>query len=170
MGKVAAVWGLLGVCALLLHAVLRLSPRAAEAVTTGLTPVQWAILIGWVGFMAYSEGYRGFHLRFSPMVVARARWLAQHPTAIRLLLAPAFCMGLFHATRKRLIISWSLIAGIALLVVVVSLLPAPWRGIVDAGVVVGLFLGLTSIGYHAVRALLGTPPSVSEDLPREVAA
>lgn len=170
MGRFAAVWGLIGVGALLLHAVVRLAPRAAEAMSSGLTGVQWAILVGWVLFMAYSEGYRGFHRRFSPMVVARARWLASHPSPVRIIFAPAFCMGLFQATRRRLTISWCLLVGIFLLVLLVSQLPSPWRGIVDAGVVVGLFLGVVSVGFYALRAVLGSPPEVSVDLPAELAA
>jgi hypothetical protein len=41
----------------------------------------------------------------------------------------------------------------------------PWRGIVDAGVVVGLGIGTASIVWHAVRAMAGTPPPVGADLP-----
>ena len=165
LGTLAALWGFGGVAALILNAVVRLSPRAVEAVLDGLTWWQWAITIGWTAFMLYTEGYRGFHLRFSPMVVARTLHLARQPTVVRVLLAPAFVMGLFHATRRRLILSWGLIIGITILVILVRLLPQPWRGIVDAGVVIGLVVGLLSMAVVAAGAVLGRPPAASPELP-----
>ena len=63
-------------------------------------------------------------------------------------------MGLFHAPRRVLIVSRSMVVGIVLLVVTVRQLAQPWRGIIDAGVVVGLGLGLVSLGYLFVRAVL----------------
>lgn len=42
-----------------------------------------------------------------------------------------YSMGLFHATRKRLIVSWSFIFGIATIVAAVKRLPYPWRSVID---------------------------------------
>ena len=74
-------------------------------------------------------------------------------------------MGLFHATRKRTIVSWSLTLGVAALVALVKKLPYPYRAIVDAGVVTGLGWGSVSIIAIYVRGLMGTPPGVDPQLP-----
>jgi len=166
IGTLAAVWGILGIFLFIGSAISRLVPIAWAAVTG---PLEWfhvAFGIVWTVFMAYTEGYRGFQKRFSPRVVARAQWLAAHPSALRVLLAPAFCMGYFHATRKRLIVSWGVTTAVALIIVVVKLLPSPWRGLVDIGVVVGLSWGLAAVVVWGVAALRGRalpcPPDVPE--------
>lgn len=164
-----AAWGVAGVIALLLHAVLRLTPRAIEAVTSGLDATQWVVLAGWVVFMAHSEGYRGFHARVAPRLVARAWYLADHPRPLRVALAPAYCLSLFGASPRGVVVARVMIVAIALLVVLVSWLEQPWRGIVDAGVVVGLAIGLASVGYFSVLAVLGRPLPVGPDLPADEA-
>jgi hypothetical protein len=164
-GLLAAAWGLVGVSLLLLRAIVSLSPRGIEAMADGLSWWQWAILIAWTLFMAYSEGYRGFQKRFSPMVAARLHHLAHRPTWAAGLLAPAFAMGLFNATRRRLIISWSLLVGIALLVILVRLVPQPWRGIIDVGVVVGLTWGGLSLLVLAARVAITGEPWADAELP-----
>ncbi len=103
--------------------------------------------------MAYAEGYKGFHLAFAPRVVARARYLAQHPKAHHLLLAPLFCMCFFYTTRRRQLISIGLTCMVLGFVFIARELPQPWRGILDAGVVVGLGLGIISIVYFLISAL-----------------
>lgn len=158
---IASWWGLAGVFALVGQAIYRLGPKGLEAVNGGLSTVQWAVLVVWVGFMVYSEGYRGFHLRFSPMVVARAETLSGRGPWWHKVLAPAYCMGLFHATRRRLILSWGLLGGISVLVVLVRQLDQPWRGIVDAGVVFGLAAGLASMAFW----VLSERELVSPELP-----
>jgi hypothetical protein len=151
---------------LLVQAILRLTPRALEpfeAGTLGLGHV--ALLVGWVAFAAYAEGYRAFQKQFSPRVVARAQHLSAHPRLVHALLAPAYCMGFFHATRTRMIVSWSVSLGVVGLVLAVSRLSQPWRGIVDAGVVIALAWGLVALGYFTVRALAGHHMPVSPDVP-----
>jgi hypothetical protein len=75
------------------------------------------------------------------------------------LLGPMFCMALFHARRRNLIVAWTLLGGIILLVTLVRMLPQPWRGIVDAGVVVGLVWGTLSILVFFARAIfMGVVP------------
>lgn len=166
LGAFAAIWGLLGVSCLLLNAAGRLLPLAIEGLTAhAIDPWQWALTVGWVGTMAWSEGYRGFQRGFSPRVVARAIHLARHPRALHVALAPLFCMGLIHASKRRLIASWILVVAIVAMVAAVRFLPQPWRGIVDAGVVVGLGWGLLATLAFAVRALLGRPPRVPLELP-----
>lgn len=156
MRIVIALWGLLGILALVGKSLFVITPMAIEVLRPGvLAPWQWVILLAWVGFMGYAEGYVGFHQRFSPRVVARAFGLWQSPTALRVALAAPYCLGLFHAPRRRVLTSWILVVSIALLVVLVRHVPQPWRGIIDAGVVVGLGIGLLSLALAFARGVLG---------------
>lgn len=141
-----ATWGVLGVALLLFRALYQLTPVALEAVTTGaLGPIHWPILIAWVAFSAYAEGYVSFHQKFCPRVVGRAIELGRKATPLRAVLAAPYCIGLFGAPWKTMIRSWVLVFTIAIVVVGVRHLPQPWRGIIDAGVVVGLGIGLLSL-------------------------
>lgn len=161
----AGVWGLIGVLAVLGQAVLKLTPLALELLDLELGAVELTVLAGWVGMSIYSEGYRGFHRAYSPRVVARAQHLAQHPRPLFVALAPLYCMGLIHATRKRLLVSWILTLAIVVVVLLVRQLAQPWRGIIDAGVVIGLGMGVVSIVYHAGLALAGRAMPVPPDVP-----
>lgn len=109
-------------------------------------------------WFSYVEGYKGFQLKFSPLVVARS--FTVEPSAIHhLLLAPLYSMGLFHATKKRMIVSWSVTIGVAAIVAAVKRLPYPWRNIVDAGVVFGLTWGSISIlGGYLISLITGIAP------------
>jgi len=153
-----------GVAVLLAEAVYRLSIHARAAFASELSPLQWAVTAVWVAMMMYAEGWRGFHRRFSPRVVARAIYISQHPRWIDVLLAPVFCMSLYGASRRGKRVARSLLAGIAILVILIRFLPAPWRGIVDAGVVAGISVGLLSIVWFTLRALLGKPPAIDADV------
>jgi threonine/homoserine efflux transporter RhtA len=112
--------------------------------------------------MVYSEGYRAFHKAFSPRVVSRAQYLAAHPRPLHVAFAPLYCMGLFHATKKRLIVSWSVTLGVVGIVLLVRELDQPWRGIVDGGVILGLSAGTLSILYYAIGQDPPVPPDVPE--------
>ncbi len=141
--------------ALVARALISLAPIALEPIRAGQLGLwHWVVLVSWVATNAYAEGLVGFHRKFSPRTVDRALYLGRNPSWGRVLLAPAFCMGLFHAPRKVLIVSRSLVIGVVLLVVTMRHLAQPWRGIIDAGVVVGLALGLLSLTYLFVRAVL----------------
>lgn len=167
IGRLALAFGVGGVLVLVIQPLFRLAPYAIEAIRGGLTGLQWVLLLAWVVINAHAEGWRGFHRRFSPRVVARAYYLGRHPRPAWVLLAPFFCMSLFHASRRGMIVARSLVVGIVVLVLLVRQLDQPWRGIVDAGVVAGLGLGALSLLYHLGRALLGHPPQVPPDLPPE---
>ena len=64
-------------------------------------------------------------------------------------------MGLFGATRKVMVISWTVMSLVVLLVIWVKSLNEPWRGIIDAGVVAGLGLGMLSMLGYFVLGLMG---------------
>jgi hypothetical protein len=161
-----AAWGVLGFAAILVRAIWSLTPLALEPILDGsLSTFHGGLYLLWVGFMAYSEGYRGFHKKVAPRVAVRAMYAATHRHPLRMALAPFFCMGLFHATRKRLIVSWCILVGVISLVVLVRHLDQPWRGIVDGGVVVGLLWGLLAILWYFVRSLMGYPPAVPAEVP-----
>lgn len=162
----AALWGIFGFIMILCQAIVRLAGRAYEPLAAGdLQAYHYVLFAVSIVFNAYFEGYRAFQLQVAPRVMARASHLAQHPRPLHVVLAPLFCMSLFHATRKRLIISWSVYAGIITLVVLVRQLPQPWRGIVDAGVVAGLSWGVVAIVAAFVELRRGGSLQVPADLP-----
>ncbi len=170
-GYALAAWGVLGFLALIASAIWRLAPVAAEPLRAEMLAWwQGVLYAGWVAFMVYSEAYRGFHLQVAPRMTARALYLARNPTPVFAVLAPMFCMGLIHATRRRLITSWVVLGGIVLLVVSVRYLPQPWRGMVDGGVVVGLALGGLSVLAFFARGLLGAGSQVSPEVPERARA
>jgi len=165
LGIFAVAWGVGGVVILLGRSIYSLAPMALRPLETGMQWWHWLAYVLCAIGMAYSEGYKGFQKAFSPRVVLRGMHLARHPSPLHVLLAPLFCMGLFHATRKRLIVSWSITAGVVSLICLVRLVDQPWRGIIDVGVVIGLSWGTIAILVFAVRAMRGKPPLGAADLP-----
>ncbi len=140
-----ALWGIAGIVAVLVYAAFSLGAYAADAVTAGLTRLQWLLLAANCVFMAWAEGHRGFQLRFAPRVAARALYVYEHPTLLRLLFAPLFCTGYFGATARLQRTVWIGTVLIVLAVLLFNRVPQPWRGILDAGVVVGLGWGTVSL-------------------------
>ena len=164
MGAVGAIWGVAGFGLFLVWVLVRLTPLAVEATAYNWTWLQWSVLIVNTGLMAYLEGYRGFQKGFSPMVVARAIYLKDHPRLLHVLLAPIFCMGYFHATKRRKTRTTSLTVMIIIFIIIVRLLPQPWRGIIDVGVLVGLSWGLVSLVYFSVKAISARTIEVSAEV------
>lgn len=170
-GKLIALWGVGGVLVVLGRAIARLTPLALEPLLDGsMTSFQWFLYVAWTVLNAYMEGYRGFQKAFCPRVVARAVHLGKNPKPLHVLLAPAFCMAMFHAKRKNLILAWGLLAGIVCLVIAVRYLPQPWRGIVDAGVVVGLVWGCLVIVVMFARAVFSGVIPDDDSLPEAATA
>lgn len=165
MGRAGAVWGIIGVSALLGSAIYRLTPMAMASFAEPLSAVHYLGYAFSLFFMGYTEGYKAFQKQFSPRIPARARYIATNPTWARVLLAPLFCMGFFHATKKRLIVTWSLSFGIVGLIILVGRVPQPWRGILDLGVVVALAWGLVAMWVFALRAMKGHHLPVPSDVP-----
>jgi len=153
------LWGVGGVTLLLGWAIVRLGRVAVAALTSGdLGTLHWAALAVWVSFMAWSEGYRGFQRSFSPRTAGRALELGRHPTVLRAVLGPLYAMGYFAAPRRVLATAWGVTSMVVCLVLLVRLLDQPWRGIVDAGVVVGLVWGVVSLLVCFARGLAAEPP------------
>ena len=148
----AAIWGFTGVLLFLGYAVYRLSYYSLDVLDYPLSPWQWTLLLGNVIFMAYSEGYKGFQKSFSPRVAARVLYLSQHAKGVQLLFAPAFCLGYFGTTRRRQISAYILTGLLIGVIILVKSLTQPWRGIIDAGVVVGLSWGLISFVLFVIQA------------------
>ncbi len=160
------LWGVIGVLALFGRALVRLAPMAWQPIADGsLSPLHIAAYVAWVIFNAYGEGYRAFQKAFCPRVVGRALHLAQHPRPLYALLAPLYCLSLFHANRRGLTVAWVMLAIIALLVWLLRITPQPWRGIIDGGVVVALAWGVIALVVMSVQALLGAPPKAKLNLP-----
>ncbi|WP_372834025.1 hypothetical protein [Pontibacterium sp.] len=165
LGSVAALWGFAGISLILGSAIYRLSQIAWQMFEQPFSWYHWAALAFSVAFMGFAEGYRGFQKAFSPRVAARIYYLSKHVTPMRALLAPLFCMGYFHVRRKRQIVTVCLTLGIIVLVQFVHMLEQPWRGIVDAGVVVGLTWGLLSIALFSFKAFFGNGFNHSPETP-----
>ena len=170
MRTLGFAWGIVGVLLLLSFAIFRLAPIAFELGDLQLSAVHWASLAFSIVYMAYAEAYKGFHRGFSPRVIQRANYLRENPRWHHVLLAPAFCMGYIYATRRRQILSIGLTLVVMGFVVVARQLPQPWRGILDAGVVTGLSLGIMSTLYFLLNSLR-TPGfiTVSPEVPPPMA-
>ncbi len=145
MRPLSVVWAVIGVVVMLAYAVYRLSHFALEAIYLEMTALQWLLLVANCGFMAYSEGYKGFQLSFSPRFAARVKYIKDRGRGIELLLSPFFCFGYFGTTKAKQIVALVLTVLLVTIVSFMRYVPQPWRGIIDAGVVVGLSWGIISL-------------------------
>ena len=163
-------WGVLQVVTILGNAIKRLIPIALQPFQRqDLLLHHWITLISWVLVMGYTEGYKAFHLKFSPLVVKRAFKIADNASFLNIVIAGPFSMGLFGATKKRMIISWSISVGVLVLVKLVKELPYPWRSIVVSGVVVGLGIGTLSILYHTFKVFFSKKlPEIDDQIPPRI--
>lgn len=154
---VVSFWAAAGVVMILARAMKRIVPIALEPFQTAMPPLSTFQLGSYIGmclWFAYVEGYKGFQRKFSPLVVVRSQTLTKSSPIHHILLGPLYAMGLFHATRKRKIVSWSVSLGVAGIVACVKKMPYPWRNIVDAGVICGLTWGSVSILLNWIRVVL----------------
>ncbi|MBL8200224.1 MAG: hypothetical protein JNK40_04555 [Chromatiales bacterium] len=165
MRALGVVWGVAGVAAVLVYAAVSLGGHALQALAAGLAPLEWGVLVVNAACMAWAEGYRGFQQRFSPRVAARALALYEHPTTVRLLLAPLFCVGYFGATVRLQRTVWLGTGLIVLAVLAFNRLDQPWRGILDAGVMVGLMWGTLSLVWASWATFRGRRAMVAAEVP-----
>jgi hypothetical protein len=168
IGGLGALWGLTGVSLILGYAIVRLVPIVNEALSYHLRWYHWLALGLSVGSLAYAEGYRGFQKGFSPRVAARAKHMLEYPNLLHSLLGPLFCSGFFHTSKRRQISVIAVTIGIYTLVVLVGRLSQPWRGIVDAGVVVGLSWGVVSVIAFGIQAFVSKDFKHSPEVPEPI--
>lgn len=155
MGKFGAIWGIFGLSFILGRGLFSIWPFVDELEFGTFGAVEWIGLAVSLVFMGYAEGYKGFQLKFSPRVAARALYLKSNPTPARVIFAPLFCMGFFHATKKRKIVAYAITTMVIVLILTVRQLPQPARGIIDAGVLLGLGWGLIAVWVFCVKAFFG---------------
>lgn len=166
IGLIGALWAVSGFTLLLLFAIIRLGTISLDSLNNDFQWYHWLALLFSAVFMAYSEGYKGFQLKFSPRFAARCYHLRTKPTVLHVVLAPLFCMSFFHTSRARKIVTYMLTFMILCFVQLADLLPQPWRGILDFGVVTGLIWGLLSLYYCLLRAFRSKSFEHSPELPQ----
>jgi len=157
IGKLAWAWGVGGFSVLVGVGLVRLGTQFLRAVEFAWSPLHVVVALVFVGFMAWTEGYRGFQLSYAPKFARRAEALRAHATALQALFGPVYCMGLAWAPARTLVANWALLAMIILLVIAFGFVPQPWRGILDGGVIVGLSWGLAATWYSVWREVRALP-------------
>lgn len=165
MNKAVYFWGIGGVVLLLLFALYRLVPMSLKAFSFPFAWYHVVLLVANIAFMAYYEGYKGFQKAFSPRLAARARFLASSDLALSKLFAPIFSMAFYGATRRRIIATWILTISIVILIIIFQQLSQPLRGILDAGVVVGLTWGLIATVIYGYQGLTDPQYKVDPEIP-----
>eukprot|EP00930_Biecheleria_cincta_P095980 TRINITY_DN87863_c0_g1_i1.p1 TRINITY_DN87863_c0_g1~~TRINITY_DN87863_c0_g1_i1.p1 ORF type:complete len:214 (-),score=20.73 TRINITY_DN87863_c0_g1_i1:36-620(-) len=165
---IVQVWAIFTWVIMFAKCIVDLTPGGFEPFQKqNLTSGQWAGYAAIALSIWLCEGIGAFQRSFSPMVVRRGYELNASSRCYEIVLAPFFSAGLFAATPTRLLKSWLLMAilipGLAL---TVPHLPYPWRGAVDAGVVLGLGWGTAVIAILGLRGLVtGQWPDRSAELP-----
>jgi len=169
--KLVQAWGAFGVVGYLSYGIQKVVPIVLDGLGAIDQWWQWGLLGACLLFFAYVEGYKGFQLGFSPRVVSRAYIVSEEAEGAPFwhkLLAPAFCIGYFHGTKKRVITSWVVTLVIFAVVVGVKQLDNPYRAIIDAGVIVGLMWGVVSIIVLFVQQITREkPPDFDPALPED---
>jgi hypothetical protein len=151
--------------ALLAQAILRLSAITWEALASGeMTSLQYGLCAVWSLMNAYMEGYRGFQKKFVPRVLARAHHVALHPEPLTATLAPLYAMAFFRAAPRAKIAAWGVTGLVLIAITLVRGIAQPWRGIIDAGVVVGLTWGVVALAVGILARLSGQTPAGDPEL------
>ena len=165
IGNLAAIWGVAGACTVLGFAIFRMAGHVVEGFGQLLHAIHYVVMVPWLFFMLYREGYKGFQKGYSPRVAARANYLRTHATPLRTIFAPLFCMGFFDSTKKRKIVIWILLLGIATLVILFQFIPQPWRGVLDLGVVLGLSWGVAATLFFFFKYWFGDASEADPEMP-----
>lgn len=148
-----AGWSVLAIGLAFAEAIARLGARALATVREELTPAEWVAFAGSVLVFTWFEGFRALHRRFVPAVVDRAFEVAADSRGVLgWAAAPLRTLSLLDANRRDMVRAWVSVGLITLAVLLVRVLPSPWRGIVDAGVSSALLLGLCSMVVRFVAS------------------
>jgi hypothetical protein len=149
-----ASWAVLGVVVLFVEPTVRLGRTALLRLRAGFTSTEWAALLAVTAVLAYVEGHRGFRRSFCPRVIDRAFDLASAPCPWWVVvIAPLYAMSLLGDSRGRLLRGWLLAAAVVAMALVVRMLPATPRAMIDAGVAASLAWGAVELcARHALRA------------------
>ena len=151
MRQLSVIWAIVVVLGVLLFAVFRLAQHSWVALQMPLGWLEYSVLLINTLFMAYSEGYKGFHLSFAPRFAARVKYVYQQGQGVQLWLSPLFCFGYFGTTKAKQVVAFALTILLICVIVLMGYMPQPWRGVVDAGVVVGLSIGVLSMLYWLLQ-------------------
>lgn len=158
-------WGAGAVVLSLLDAIARLARHAIEGVSHGmLSGPQLLFTLVWTVVIVYGEGYRAFGSVLAPRMAARLLHLADRGTPLQRALAPFHALSLFDTPPRRLLSAWVMLVGIVTIVLIVRKLPQPWRGSVDAGVVIALSWGTVAIVRECARAVRSGVGRVNAEL------
>mmetsp|Transcript_118553 Transcript_118553/g.187738 ORF Transcript_118553/g.187738 Transcript_118553/m.187738 type:complete len:208 (+) Transcript_118553:68-691(+) len=131
---------------------------------TTFTVWQWVALVAVMLFFLHCACFTMQY--WASVLVKRAFILNAEHKVYHHLLSPFFAMGLYRANARRLLKAWGLVVFIAVIGVVVANTIMPWRGIIDAGVVLNLIGGVLGLLYNSFRAVVWkTLPRVSADFP-----
>lgn len=146
--------------------VARVTPHALEPVLNGsMNALHWALYVFMIVFNAWTEGFRTFQKVIAPRVLARACYVAENPERVSPLWTPIFVAGFYAMERRALIVRYIVLFVIVGVIVGMRFVPQPWRGIVDAGVAVGLGWGVVAMLVGLVRVLRGWRSDADPQLP-----
>jgi hypothetical protein len=161
---IIGTWCTLQVVGILSMSIIRIVPIVAQLFRdqNEMNALAWSATFIWCCLMAYYEGYKGFYLKFCPVVVERSFTLEDPVLSPSVILGGPYAMGLFKADKHRLITSWTLLFMIFWMIKLVKLLPYPYRAMVDAGVLVGISCGILSLVWLTARRARLTIEAIRE--------
>lgn len=156
--RLAPLWALTGVGLLFGWAIVRLGRRGLVMLAGGgLGLGQMAAATGLVLLFLIGEGWAALQRRWVPRVIRRAAELDEDAALPYRLLAPLYGMSLVGAAPSHMARAWAGTAAVVGAVLLVRLLPEPWRGIVDLAVAGALTWGLAALVVQAPGALAADP-------------
>ncbi len=141
----APAWAVIGVSALFATASYRLGERGVAVIRDGLGGWEWLALAGLTLAFVYGEGFLALDRKWVPGLMRRARELEDERSVVLRLLAPLYGLSLIGAPPAKLLPSWLGTLAIVGAILVIRVLPDPWRGIVDFAVAAALAWGLVAI-------------------------
>lgn len=141
----APAWAVIGVSALFATASYRLGERGVAVIRDGLGGWEWMALAGLTLVFVYGEGFLALDRKWVPGLMRRARELEDERSLVLRLLAPLYGLSLIGAPPAKLLPSWLGTLAIVGAILVIRVLPDPWRGIIDFAVAAALAWGLVAI-------------------------